>query len=356
MEKEEQCKFIDSNLRLQQIRRSKSPYASGFFFIKKKDGRYHPVQDYRNLNKWTIPNKYPLPLISDLIHNLSGKKWYTKFDVRWGYNNVRIKEGDEWKAAFKTSEGLFEPTVMFFGLTNSPATFQTMADDGLKEEIAKGDFNIYMDDGVIHTDGILEEHKEYCHHIFSELECLDLYLKPEKCLFSQREIEYLRMIVGNGQVKMDPVKVQGIADWQRPTTVKEVRSFLGFCNFYRAFIRGFSHIARPLNDLTKKLRTWDWTPECELAFRTLKQHCTTQPVLRTPDWNRQFILDSDTSGYALGVVISQEYKDGLHPVAFHSRSLLPAEANYDTHDKELLGVIFGFKCGRPFFLGAKHPV
>jgi hypothetical protein len=169
MEKEEQRKFIDSNLRLQRIRWSKSLYASGFFFIKKKDGQYRPVQDYRNLNKWTIPNKYPLPLISDLIHNLLGKKWYTKFDVRWGYNNVRIKEGDEWKAAFKTSEGLFKPTVMFFGLTNSPATFQTMADDGLKEEIARGDFNIYMDDGVIHMDGTLEEHEEYCHHIFSEL-------------------------------------------------------------------------------------------------------------------------------------------------------------------------------------------
>jgi hypothetical protein len=138
--------------------------------------------------------------------------------------------------------------------------------------------------------------------------------------------------------------------------VKEVCSFLGFCNFYRAFIRGFSHIARPLNDLTKKLRTWDWTPECEQAFVSLKHSCTTHPILRTPDWNRQFILDTDASGYALGVVISQEYKDGLHPVAFHSRSLLLAEANYDTHDKELLGVIFEFKCGRPFFLGAQHPI
>jgi hypothetical protein len=233
-----------------------------------------------------IPNKYPLPLISDLIHNLSGKKWYTKFDICWGYNNVHIKEGDEWKAAFKTSKGLFEPTVMFFGLTNSPTTFQIMADDGLKEEITHGDFNIYMDDGVIHTDGTLKEHEEYCHHVFSKLEQMDLYLKPEKCLFSQREIEYLGMIVGNGQVKMDPVKVQGIADWQCPTTVKEVCSFLGFCNFYQAFIRGFSHIACTLNDLTKKLQTWEWTPDCKRAFLALKRSCTTHPVLRTPDWNR----------------------------------------------------------------------
>src|SRR5260221_3485848 len=141
MEKEEQQKFLDTNLRLKRIRRSKSPYVSGFFFIKKKDGKYRPVQDYRNLNKWTIPNKYPLPLISDLIHSLSGKEWYTKFDIRWGYNNIRIKEGDEWKAAFKTSDGLFEPTVMFFVLTNSPGTFQTMVDDKFKEEVGKGDFN-----------------------------------------------------------------------------------------------------------------------------------------------------------------------------------------------------------------------
>ena len=128
-EKKEQQKFLEGNLRLNWIRRSNSPYASGFFFIKKKDGKFRPVQDYRNLNKWTIPNKYPLPLISELIHDLADKRLFSKFDVWWGYNNVRIKEGDEWKAAFKTSEGLFEPTVMFFELTNSPATFQTMMDD-----------------------------------------------------------------------------------------------------------------------------------------------------------------------------------------------------------------------------------
>jgi len=131
----EQKKFLATNLCLKRIRQSKSPYTSGFFFIKKKDGKLRPVQDYRKLNQWTIPNRYPLPLISELIHRISGKTWFTKFNVRWGYNNVRIKEGDEWKATFKTSDGLFEPTVMFFGLTNSPATFQTMVDDELMEFI-----------------------------------------------------------------------------------------------------------------------------------------------------------------------------------------------------------------------------
>ena len=146
---------------LKRICHSKSPYASRFFFIKKKDGKFRPVQDYQNLNKWTIPNKYPLPLIPELIHKISGKQWFTKFDVQWGYNNVHIKEGNEWKAAFKTSNGLFKPTIMFFELTNSPATFQTMMDDKLKEEIDSGDVSVYMDDIVIHTNGTLENHMHY---------------------------------------------------------------------------------------------------------------------------------------------------------------------------------------------------
>ena len=198
------------------------------------------MQDYRNLNKWTIPNKYPLPLILELIHKISRKQWFTKLDVRWGYNNVCIKEGDEWKAAFKTSDGLFEPTVMFFGLTNSPATFQTMMDDDLKEEIDKGDTSVYMDDIVIHTDGTLEEHERCVEEHLAKLQRLGLFLKPEKCHFSQRQVEYLGMIVGNGLVCMDPVKVKGVLEWPTPTNLKELRSFLGFLNFYCNFIKDFS--------------------------------------------------------------------------------------------------------------------
>jgi hypothetical protein len=137
-EKKVQQELIETNMWLGRIWRSKSLYASGFFLICKKDGKYHPVQDYCWLNACTIPNKYPLPLITDLIHNLVGKKLFTKFDIWWGYNNVCIKEGDEWKGAFKTSEGLFKPIVMFFGLTNSPATFQTMMDDIFQEEVTQG--------------------------------------------------------------------------------------------------------------------------------------------------------------------------------------------------------------------------
>jgi len=308
------------------------------------------------LNAWTIPNRYPLPLISKLIHRISGKKWFTKFDVQWGYNNVHIKEGDEWKAAFKTSDGLFEPTVMFFSLTNSPATFQTMVDDELMEFIDQGEGSVYMDDIVIHTDGTEAEHEAIVYKWLAKLEKLSLFLKPSKCEFHKKEVEYLGMIVGNGSVHMDPVKVQGITQWPTPSCVKDVRSFLGFCNFYRAFISDFSNIARPLNDLTCKNRQWDWSESCEAAFRRLKEVCASEPVLKTPDWTKPFVMHTDTSGYALGVVIAQEHDDGMHPIAFHSCSLLPAEWNYDVHDRELAGIVFGFKCGRPLFLGMQHPV
>ena len=205
--------FLKDHLRKGYIRPSKSPYSSPFFFIKKKDGKLRPVQDYRKLNEWTVQNKYPLPLIKELIAKLLNKTWFTKFDVRWGYNNVRIKDGDQWKAAFKTNKGLFEPMVMFFGLTNSPATFQTMMDDIFRSEIALGYVIIYMDDILIATQGDLKDHQKHVAYILNVLQQHDLYLKPEKCSFHKKEVEYLGVIVGNGKVKMDPTKVQALTDW-----------------------------------------------------------------------------------------------------------------------------------------------
>ena len=151
------------------------------------------------MNKWTVWNKYPLPLIKELIAHLQRKVWFTKFDVHWGYNNVRIKNGDQWKAAFKMNQGLFEPTVMFFRLTNLPATFQTMMDDIFRHEIATGCIIIYMDDILIATSGTLNMHKSHVSHVFIKLMDNDLYLKPEKCEFHKKEVEYLGVIVGNGR-------------------------------------------------------------------------------------------------------------------------------------------------------------
>jgi len=227
--------------------------ASPFFFVSKKDGKYRPTQDYRYLNQWTIKNAYPLPLISEIMDKIkaSGAKYFTKLDVRWGYNNVRIEEGDEWKAAFKMNFGLFEPTVMFFGLCNSPATFQAMMDHIFEDQVHEGWVIIYMDDILIFSKDkkTLEERTK---RILQRLRKNDLYLKPKKCFFCLERVEYLGMIVEEGKLSMDQAKLKGIRDWPTPTTVKKVRSFLGFRNFYRRFIKKYSEVARPLNQLLEK--------------------------------------------------------------------------------------------------------
>jgi hypothetical protein len=346
--------FIDEHEAKGYIRRSKSPYASPFFFIKKKDGKPRPVQDYRKLNEITIRNQYPLPLIKELIRTLVKKKWFTKFDIRWGYNNVRIKEGDEWKAAFKTNRGLYEPTVMFFGLTNSPATFQTMMDAIFRDEIASGDIIIYMDDILIATEGDLNDHKTKVTHVLQKLQDNDLFLKPEKCRFHKQEVEYLGVIVGKGEVKMDPIKVQGIMDWPIPTNIHEIRSFLGFGNYYKDFIENYSAITRPLHELTKKTFVYHWGPAQEHAFNLLKELFTSYPVLRNPDPDKRYILDTDASKFAVGATLSQDYPDGRHPIGFFSKSLLPAECNYDIYDRELLAIIYAIKAFRYLLLGARH--
>jgi len=186
--------------------------------IRKKDGKFRPVQDYRNLNKWTIPNKYPLPLISELIYDLAEKRLFSKFNIRWGYNNICIKDSNEYKAAFKTSEGLFEPTVMFFGLTNSLATFQTMMDNIFQEEIAQGWLCIYMDDMIIATEDDEALHELRVNHILDKLEKFDLFLKPEKCRFHQCEVEYLGVLIGNGSVNV-------VSSTRAPQSQLQTRNF-----------------------------------------------------------------------------------------------------------------------------------
>ena len=218
------------------------------------------MQDYRKLNEETIRDAYPLPRIPDLLDKLKGKKFFTKMDVRWGYNNVRIKHGDQWKAAFITKHGLFEPNVMFFGLCNSPATFQRMMDTLFAKEIAEGWLTIYMDDLLIMAE-TEDELREYTRRVLDILQENDLYLKPDKCAFNVTHVEYLGFIIEDGHLRMDPVKIAGIMDWPAPKTLKQLRSFLGFCNFYHKFIRNYTDKCRPLNELLQKATTWDWTTE-----------------------------------------------------------------------------------------------
>ena len=267
-EQEELQRFLEENLAKGYIRPSKSPLSSPVFFIKKKDGKLRFIQDYRKLNEVTVKNRYPLPLVSDIVGRLKGAWYFTKFDVRWGYNNVRIKEGDEWKAAFSTNQGLFEPLVMFFGLTNSPATFQALMNSIFSDLIAKGKVAVYLDNILIFT-VTLEEHHAVVNEVLQCLKTHDLYLRPEKCEFEQEEIEYLGLVIREGEVHMDPSKVEAVRTWPIPKTLREVRGFLGFANFYRRFIKDFSRIARPLHDLTKKDIPWKWEDPQQVAFTTL---------------------------------------------------------------------------------------
>ena len=200
-EQKELDAFLQENLRLGRIHPSKSPMASPVFFIKKKDGTLWLVQDYRALNVITVKNKYPLPLISELIEKLRGAKYFTKLDIWWGFNNVWMKEGDEWKAAFRTNRGLFEPLVMFFRLTNSPATFQTMMNDIFQELVMEGTVVVYIDDILIFME-TLEQHREVTCRVLKLLEENQLYLKLDKCEFEKTQVEYLGVIISHNSVEM----------------------------------------------------------------------------------------------------------------------------------------------------------
>lgn len=355
-ERQEMDKFVDENLAKGYIRPSKSPMASPVFFVKKKDGTLRPVQDYRYLNEGTVKNVYPLPLISDLLDKLKDAQYFSKLDVRAGYNNVRIKEGDQWKAAFKTSRGLFEPTVMFFGLCNAPATFQAMMNDLFRDYLAEGWLVIYMDDILLFAK-TKEELQKQTRLVVQRLKEHDLYLKGEKCEFDKQEVEFLGAVIQPGRLAMDPVKLEGLKEWQTPRTVKDVQSFLGFANFYRRFIRGYADIAKPLNNLTCKGKTWDWTPDCEQAFQALKQQFLEAPILVMPDPTKPFQIECDASKVATGAVLRQKGEDNLwHPCAYLSKAFTATERNYQIYDRELLAIIRAFEAWRHYLNGTEQPV
>ena len=223
--------------------------------------------------------------------------------------------------------------------------------------IDEGHVIIYMDDILVFTGDNEREHDRLVLRVLERLKQHDLFVKPEKCSWKQRQIEYLGLIISHNEVRMDPVKVKGLAEWSTPTTVKQVQSFLGFGNFYRQFIKDFSTIARPLYDLTKKGIQWNWTEACQKAFEDLKKAFTSLPVLIMPDTTKSFRIEADASNFATGAVLSQLGDDGhRHPCAFLSQSFTEAERNYEIYDKELLAIIRALEEWRHYLEGAPHPV
>ena len=342
-EREEVREFVKEQWRKGYIRPSKSLQTAPVFFVGKKDGKKRTVQDYQYLNEWTIKNNYPLPLISDVLENIGTKKLFTKMDLRWGYNNVRIKEGDEWKAVFMTPEGLFEPTMMFFGLTNSPATFQAMMNELLRDLINTGKVVVFIDDVIVGTE-TEEGHDELVAEVIKRLEENDLYVKLEKCKWKIREVDFSGVVIGLEGIKMEKKKVKGVLEWPTLKCVKDVQKFLGLANYYRRFIEGFTTVARPLHNLVKKDKKWEWTEKEEKAFKELKERFTKEPVLAAPDIDKKMRMEVDALDYATGGVLVRECEDGLwRPVAFLSKSLNETERNYKIHDKEMLAIIRGLE-------------
>lgn len=347
-------KVLEENLASGRIHPSKLPMASPFFFIKKKDGSLHPIQGYRMLNAMTVKNKYLLPLISNLVNQLHGAKYFTKVDIHWGYNNVCIKDDDKWKAAFQTNCRLFEPLVMFIGLTNSPTTFQTMINNIFQDLIMQGVVCMYIDDILIYMCTHEEHHRIAC-IIMEQLREHKLYLHLDKCKFKCTCIKYLGLIISEGKVEMDPVKVAGVAEWPEPMNKKQVQSFLGFTNFYRRFICDFSHHVRLLFDLTGKNVLWVWGEAQQMAFDDLKHMITLQPILTFVDDSQPFRIKADSSDFTTGTVLSQPSDDRKwHPVAFMSKSLNVVKRNYKIHDKEMLAIICALEEWWHYLEGARH--
>src|SRR5258705_10175719 len=221
---------------------------------------------------------------------------------------MRIKEGDEWKAAF---QGLFEPTIMFFGLCNSPMTFQIMMNDILQDFIYNSEAICYMDNILVYS-CTLSNHWWIICQVLSTLQEWRLFLKPEKCKFEQKEVEYLRLVISKDHVAMDPMKVCRVMEWLTPVKVKEVQSFLGFVNFYWKFIHDFSNIAHPLYALTCKTQQWVWGSPKQEAFDALKKAVTSTPILTFPSQSGCFCLECDTSNFATRAVLSQAQADGTN--------------------------------------------
>ena len=326
--------------------------ASGFFYVKKADGTLRPVQDYRLVNKETILDKYGPPRIDGLFDKVKDATIITKLDVRWGYYNIRLREGDEWKAAFRTHLGLFEPTVMFFGLCNAPATFQRFMNDIFRELILEGSVVIYLDDILIFSKD-KEEHHRLVKRVFDVLREHKLYLKPEKCEFDRDHVTYLRHIIGNGQIRMDPKNVKVISDWPEPKNVKELQQFLGLGNWLRRFVKDYSAIVRPMTKLTGKT-DWQWEEEQRQAFAELKRRLCNPPVLAIPNDEDPFRIETDASDYATGGVLLQKQEGLWKVVAYRSATLHDTERNYQIYDKEMLAIMQALDEWRQYLLGAKH--
>jgi len=353
--------YIEENLAKGYIYEGSSPYASSFFFRKKTDGGLHPIIDYRPLNAWTVKDTYPLPLISDILTNLSGKKVFSKFNIRWGYHNIRIKEEDQLKAAFKMPRGLFIPRVMTFGLTNALATFARTMSCILRPlmDTHPKELFVYMDDVLIAMEEDLPRHRKIVHTFLEICEEESYFLKASKCVFEQNKISYLGIVIDGSQIKIDPRKVEGIKDWPREVkTLKEARSILGTLSYQCPFIPSFTHHAKPITDTIKTTDgPFRWTKEAGEVLEKLIALICEDPVLCQPNMDKPFELEVDASAFAIGAILTQrDVQSKPQAVGYFSKAFTAAERNYNIHDRELLAVLWGLEHWRHLLMGSPHEI
>ncbi|GJV28232.1 putative reverse transcriptase domain-containing protein [Tanacetum coccineum] len=332
------------------IRPSSSPWGAPILFVKKKDRSFQMCIDYRELNKLTLKNRYPIPRIDDLFDQLQGSSVYLKIDLRSGYHQLRVREEYIPKTAFRTRYGHYEFQVMPFGLTNAPAVFMDLMNRVCKPYLDKFVI-VFIDDILIYSKN-KQEHEEHLKLILELLKKEELYAKFSKCEFWIPKVQFLGHVIDSQGIHVDPAKIESIKDWASPKSPTEIRQFLGLAGYYRRFIEGFSKIAKPMTKLTQKKVKFEWGDKQETTFQLLKQKLCSAPILALPEGSEDFIVYCDASIKGLGAVLMQREK----VIAYASLQLMIHEKNYTTHDLELGAVVFALKIWRHYLYGTKCTV
>jgi len=346
---------VQAMLRNGVIEPSTSPWSSPVVVVRKKDGRPRFCIDFRRVNEVTERDAYPLPQINATLDKLRGARYLTTLDLQQGYWQIPLAPESRAVTAFTVpGRGLMQFRVMPFGLHSAPATFQRLLDTILGPELEPHVF-AYLDDIII-ASPTFEDHLRHLREVFRRLKDAHLRLNPEKCRFCVPELKYLGHIVNRQGVRTDPEKIKAIGQWPTPSTVRQIRQFVGLASWYRRFIPDFSATAAPLTNLTKKNARWRWGTEEEQAFRALKKALSSAPILACPDFDRQFVIQTDASTTGLGAVLTQHFEEGERVIAYASRTLNGAEKNYSATELECLAVVWGIRHFRGYLEGYQFSV